>query len=228
MFSSVAKRYDLANTLMSWGLHYSWKRFTAEQTGLQEGDKAIDICSGTNDLAILLAKKVGPTGRVTAVDFNARMLEVGKYKVEKAGLSDSVTCKIGDAENLPLPDDTFNAATIAVASRHLRVNRAFAEMYRVLKPGGQVVCLEFFQPPNVFFRRLYDFYSYHLMWRIGKWVTRDKTGVYEYLPNSIRVFYTPEKFKEIMEKVGFVNVKYQPLNCGIVYVHTGEKPNGSL
>lgn len=223
MFSSVAKHYDLANSLMSFGLHYRWKRFAVQQTGLREGDTALDVCSGTHDIAILLAKIVGPRGAVTALDFNADMLEVGKYKVAKEGLTDRITSIVGDAHELPFPDSQFNAVTIAVASRHLHLERAISEFSRVLKPGGRFVCLEFFQPPNPLFRRLYNVYSYSLMPRVGTLVTGDKTGVYHYLPDSIRVFPTPERFRDIIAAAGLTNTRFDRLTGGVVCVHVGEK-----
>lgn len=222
-FTSVAKRYDLANTLMSFGFHYGWKRKAVEEADVKEGMNVLDICAGTNDVAIMLAEKVGPTGHVTAVDWNREMQEVGQFKVDRFGLSDRITNVIGDAEDLPLEDNTFDRATVAVASRHLNIDKHFQEMYRVLKPGGRGVCLDFFQPPNPVFRRLYDVYSYTLMPRIATWVTRDKTGVYDYLPDSIRVYYRPQDFSQEMKNAGFKNVKYYPLCKGIVYIHAGDK-----
>ena len=222
-FSSVAKKYDLANSLMSFGLHYQWKRKAVEQAGVKPGDKVLDICTGTNDVAIMLARKVAPNGHVTGVDWNKDMLAVGQYKVEKLGLSHLITNLVGDAEDLPCEDNSFDAATVAVASRHLNIDKHFQEMYRVLKPGGRGVCLDFFQPPNPVFRRLYDIYSYTLMPRLATWVTRDKTGVYDYLPDSIRVYYQPQDFAQEMIKAGFKDVHYYPLCHGIVYIHTGVK-----
>jgi len=143
--------------------------------------------------------------------------------VEKLGLSHLITNLVGDAEDLPCEDNSFDAATVAVASRHLNIDKHFQEMYRVLKPGGRGVCLDFFQPPNPVFRRLYDIYSYTLMPRIATWVTRDKTGVYDYLPDSIRVYYQPQDFAQEMIKAGFKDVHYYPLCHGIVYIHTGVK-----
>lgn len=222
-FTSVAKRYDLANSLMSFGLHYSWKRKAVKEAGVKEGMQVLDICSGTNDVAILEAKIVGEKGHVTALDWNEAMQAAGRFKVDKFGLTDRVTNVIGDAEKLPFEDNTFDRATVAVASRHLNIDKHFQEMYRVLKPGGRGVCVDFFQPPNPLFRRLYNFYSYAIMPKIGTWVTGDKTGVYDYLPDSIRVYYTPEDFSKEMKNAGFKDVKYYPITQGIVYVHAGNK-----
>lgn len=222
-FTSVAKRYDLANSLMSFGSHYSWKRKAVKEVNPQPGDKCVDICSGTNDVAIMLANKIGKEGHVTAVDWNKEMQEVGDFKIKKFGLADRIKNVHGDAEDLPLEDNTFDRATVAVASRHLNIDKHFQEMYRVLKPGGRGVCLDFFQPPNRVFRKLYDVYSYAMMPRIATWVTGDKTGVYDYLPDSIRVYYKPEEFATEMKNAGFKNVKYRPVMWGICYIHSGDK-----
>lgn len=222
-FSSVAKRYDIANSLMSFGTHYGWKRKAVAEVDPQPGDQCVDVCTGTNDVAIMLAKKIGPKGHVTGIDWNQDMLDAGQYKVDKFGLSNLITNKRGDAEDLPLEDNLFDRATVAVASRHLNIDKHFQEMYRVLKPGGRAVCLDFFQPPNPVFRKLYDVYSYAMMPRIAVLVTGDKTGVYDYLPDSIRVYYEPEAFAKEMRDAGFKNVKYYPISWGICYIFAGDK-----
>lgn len=222
-FSSVARRYDIANSVISMGRHYGWKRRAVREVNPRPGDKCVDVCTGTNDVAVMLAKKVGPTGHVTAVDWNKDMQDVGDFKIAKFGLKDRITNIQGDAEALPLPDNEFDRATVAVASRHLRIPKHFAELYRVLKPGGRVVVLDFFEPPNAIFRNLYFFYSYHILPRLGNLITRDRTGVYSYLPDSVKLYYKPEDFAREMEKAGFKNVKYYPLFHGVVYIHAGDK-----
>jgi demethylmenaquinone methyltransferase / 2-methoxy-6-polyprenyl-1,4-benzoquinol methylase len=222
-FTSVAKRYDLANTLMSFGLHYRWKKRAVKEVDPQPGDKCIDICSGTNDVAIMLVKKMGGNGTVTAVDWNRDMQAVGDMKLAKAGLADRIKNIHGDAEALPVPDNEFDRATVAVASRHLRIPKHLSEMHRVLKPGGRAVVLDFFQPSHRIFERLYTLYSYTLMPRIGVAITKDETGVYDYLADSPRVYYAPSKFAEEMEQAGFKNVTYYPRCGGIVYIFAGDK-----
>lgn len=222
-FTSVAKRYDIANSLISFGMHYGWKRKAVKEVDPQPGDKCVDVCTGTNDVAIMIAEKIGPKGHVTGVDWNKDMMEVGDFKINKFNLEDRITNVHGDAEDLPLPDNEFDRATVAVASRHLNIDKHFQEMYRVLKPGGRAVVLDFFEPSNPVFRKLYFWYSYYVLPKIGALITGDKTGVYDYLPDSIKVYYKPDKFSEEMKKAGFKNVKYYPLTGGIVYIHAGDK-----
>lgn len=223
MFSSVAKRYDIANTLISFGMHYPWKYRTIEVAGTKEGSNVLDVCAGTCDLGILHAKKAGSTGKVTAFDFNKAMLDVGRYKVEKHGLLDRFEFVQGNAEDIKLPDNTYDIVTIGVASRHLDAKKAFAEIYRVLKPGGKFVCLDFFEPPNPVFAKLYAFYSMRILPWIGTFITRDKTGVYYYLRKSIDLFFSPEQYAEIIEGVGFKDVKFERMSGGIVCIHSGVK-----
>ena len=222
-FSSVAKRYDIANSLISLGTHYGWKRRAVAEVDPQPGDRCIDVCTGTNDVAIMLARAIGPKGRVTGIDWNQDMLNAGQFKVEKFGLEDRITNRHGDAEDLPVESNTFNRATVAVASRHLNIDKHFQEMYRVLKPGGRAVCLDFFEPPNPVFRRLYNFYSYAIMPKVAALATKDKTGVYDYLPDSIRVYYKPDEFAKEMKNAGFKNVKHYPISWGICYIFAGDK-----
>lgn len=222
-FSSVAGLYDIANSVISLGTHYRWKRKAVQEANPQPGDKCLDICTGTNDVAIMLANEIGPTGHVTGVDWSTDMIAVGDIKIAKQGLANRITNVVGDAEALPFSDNEFNRATVAVASRHLRIPKHLSEMYRVLKPGGRAVVLDFFEPPNPVFRNLYFLYALKIMPHIGNLITKDKTGVYTYLPNSVRVYYRPADFALEMEKAGFKNVKHYPLTGGVVYIHAGDK-----
>ncbi|MCC6544122.1 MAG: bifunctional demethylmenaquinone methyltransferase/2-methoxy-6-polyprenyl-1,4-benzoquinol methylase UbiE [Nitrospirae bacterium] len=224
MFSSAAKKYDINNTVLSLGQHHSWKRFTIEQTGVKKGDSVLDVCSGTADMAILLAKKVGPSGRVVASDLNPDMLRVGKSKVLEQGLEGIISCVIGNAESIQFGDNKFDAVTVGFGVRNVTyLEKAFAEMLRVAKPGGRVVCLEFTQPASPFFRSIYDFYSFTLLPAIGTIISKDKTGIYDYLPDSIRKFPPAEDLRRLMLRVGFSNVSYNTLSGGIVAVHVGVK-----
>ena len=223
MFHSVAKRYDLANTVMSFGRHYAWKDFVAEQANLREGSQALDCCAGTMDVTLRLARRVGKSGHVWALDMNSSMLAVGEMKLAQQGLSERVTVIQGDAHVPDLPEESLDAVTIATSARHLYLDKAFQNWYRLLKPGGRLVILEFYLPRNKAIRSAYDLYSYTLMPKLATWITHDKTGVYYYLPDSIRVFYSPNGLKELMEDCGFKNVRYHPLTFNVAGVHVGEK-----
>lgn len=224
MFSAIARRYDLNNTVLSLGLHHRWKREAVDMTQAKPGDRVLDLCAGTCDLAILLGDAVGADGRVTACDLNAEMLEIGRQKVRKRGLDDRITCVLGNAESLQFQDQTFDALTVAFGLRNVtQLSMALAEMHRVLKPGGRAVCLEFSQPTNAAFRRAYDFYSFSLLPKIGTWIARDRTGVYQYLPDSIRHFPDQERFAAMWRQTGFHGVRYVNRSGGIVALHIGVK-----
>jgi len=224
MFSSAARRYDLNNTVLSFGLHHYWKRVAVAETGARRGHNVLDVCAGTADIAILFAKRVGPSGHVTAVDLNPEMLEIGRRKVARYGLEDLVSCVLGNAESLQFGKDTFDATTVGFGVRNVKnLEKAFSEMHRVTKPGGRVVCLEFTHPRNRLFRYLYDLYSFTLLPAIGTLLSGDKTGIYAYLPDSIRKFPPAEDIRRLMLQAGFSRVYYRFLSGGIVAIHVGIK-----
>ena len=224
MFTSIASRYDLNNTLLSFGLHYRWKRFAVEQVYVHQGDKVLDLCAGTGDLSFLLAEKVGGHGYVAALDLNERMLSLGRQKIRNAHLR-QVHHLISNAEHLPFSENRFEAVTVAFGIRNVsNIHNVLNEIYRVLRPGGRMACLEFSVPHNPFLRKLYDFYSFYWLRWVGTMVSGDKAGTYCYLPASIRSFPDQETFRLILTDTGFTNVTYQNLTGGIVAVHTGIKP----
>jgi demethylmenaquinone methyltransferase/2-methoxy-6-polyprenyl-1,4-benzoquinol methylase len=225
MFSSIARRYDLNNSLLSLGLHHRWKRDAVAGAGLGNGDRALDLCTGTADLALLMAKRVGPTGHVIGLDFNEAMLEIGKQKVREAGFSDRVTLTLDNALSLPFQDRSFDAVTVAFGVRNVAdLGLAFREMFRVLKTGGRIVCLEFSRPTSPVLERLYRLYSFWFLPYLGKIVSGDRTGVYRYLPASILEFPDQETLVRLIQESGFKDVRYQNLTGGIVAIHTGVKP----
>jgi demethylmenaquinone methyltransferase/2-methoxy-6-polyprenyl-1,4-benzoquinol methylase len=224
MFSAIAHRYDVNNTVLSFGLHHRWKRKAVARTQAREGETVLDLCSGTCDLALLLGERVGPTGRVIACDLNAEMLAVGRAKVEKRGRADRITCVLGNAEALQFPDASFDALTVAFGLRNVTdIPKALAEMARVLKPGARAVCLEFSRPTTAILRKVYDSYSFSLLPKIGTWIARDRTGVYQYLPDSIRHFPPQEAFARMWREAGFSRVEYTNYSGGIVAIHVGVK-----
>lgn len=223
MFSSIAPRYDLLNSILSLGLHKRWKRRAVREAGLKEGDSVLDLCSGTGDIAIYLAKKVGLKGRVVALDFSTEMLELAQKKAWKEAVQEVIDFQTGDATDLDFANDSFNAVTIGFGIRNVdKIEKAFIEIYRVLKPGGKVICLEFSQPTSAFVRTLYDFYSFQIIPRIGGLISKNFDAYY-YLPASIREFPNQDGLKLLMDKVGFKNAYYTNLTFGIVALHVGEK-----
>lgn len=222
MFTSIAESYDLNNSILSFGLHHYWKKIAAKKAQVREGESCLDICTGTADIAMLLAEKVGSRGRVVGLDLNYKMLSVGKKKLLKYGHDKKVWLVLGNAEFLTFPEKMFDAVTVGFGIRNVsNINRAFGEIHRVLKPGGRAVCLEFSRPTNTLLRWLYDLYSFGILPKIGRVVSRDDTGVYQYLPDSIRKFPDQDRLAEIMREVGFSPVKYINLSGGIVAAHVG-------
>ncbi|MDI6891808.1 MAG: bifunctional demethylmenaquinone methyltransferase/2-methoxy-6-polyprenyl-1,4-benzoquinol methylase UbiE [Actinomycetota bacterium] len=223
MFSSIAERYDLTNALLSFGLHRWWRSFAVQQLGISSGSSVIDICSGTGDLAVGLAEAVGDSGKVTAVDFCGEMIEVGRRKITARSIEKRVEFVEANAEDLPFPADHFDGVIMGFGARNVaHLDRAFGEMLRVIKPGARAVCLEFAGPSSSLFGHLYRFYLFEMLPLIGGFITGDMDS-YKYLAESIDRFHHPEELKEMMEKIGFLNVRYFGLTCGVVTVHVGKK-----
>jgi demethylmenaquinone methyltransferase/2-methoxy-6-polyprenyl-1,4-benzoquinol methylase len=222
-FDSIAYRYDLINTVLSFGMHHLWKRVAVSMLNLEPGQQVIDVCGGTADLAIRAARAVGPSGSITVYDINPAMMELGRLKARKAAMEDRIRFVQGDAEQISLPDTYFDAAMVGFGIRNVtRMEKGLAEMQRVLKPGGTFLCLEFSHPAPGAFRKLYDFYSFQVMPRIGRLFT-GSSQAYHYLPESIRLFPSPEGLSKIIEQAGFSNVTYRLLSKGIAAIHVGRK-----
>jgi demethylmenaquinone methyltransferase / 2-methoxy-6-polyprenyl-1,4-benzoquinol methylase len=224
MFTAIARRYDLNNTLLSFGLHHRWKRMTASLIPEMGDGRAIDIGAGTADLALLISPRMGPGGHVVAVDLNDAMLREGRQKIERKGLTHGITCLRANGEWLGFRDATFDAATAGFCMRNVgNLKQACTEIRRVLKPGGRFVCLEFSRPVRALLRALYDWYSFRLLPWIGTRVAHDRTGVYEYLPASIREFPDQERFSQLLRDAGFREVSYRNVTGGIVAIHVAIK-----
>ena len=221
VFTSVANRYDLMNDLMSFGVHRLWKRFTLSQTGLKPGQTALDVAGGTGDLTRGLAQQVGSNGRVVLADINAAMLERGRQRLVDAGVAGNVDYVQADAEHLPFPDQHFDCITIAFGLRNVaRKETALAGMYRVLKPGGRLLILEFSKPGVPGLGPVYDLYSFKVLPLLGKIVAKD-TASYRYLAESIRVHPDQETLKQMLQAAGFERCDYLNLSGGIVALHRG-------
>lgn len=220
VFHSVARKYDLMNDVMSFGMHRGWKRFAVEVSGVGRGDRVLDIAGGSGDLSRLFAQKVGPDGSVILTDINASMLAVGRDRLIDAGLAlPALQC---DAERLPFPDDHFDCVIVAFGLRNMtRKERALAEMQRVLRPGGRLLVLEFSRiwAPLA---PLYDAYSFKLLPLMGKLLAKDAAS-YQYLAESIRVHPDQETLKQMLLDAGFGKVDYYNLAAGAVALHKGWK-----
>lgn len=223
VFRSVAPKYDLMNDLMSFGLHRLWKKFTISQAALRPGQYVLDVASGTGDLVKAFARIVGPEGKVVMTDINDAMLQVGRDRLTDAGIVGNVECIQADAEKLPFPDNYFDCVTIAFGLRNVTEKaNALRSMYRVLKPGGKVLILEFSKATTPLLSKFYDLYSFHVIPKMGQIVTNDKDS-YQYLVESIRMHPDQETLKTMLCDAGFEDVQYFNLNGGIVALHKGFK-----
>lgn len=224
MFTAIARFYDLNNSILSFGLHHRWKYLAVKHVPLTRGGWAIDIGAGTGDLALLLDQRLGRQGHVVAADLNAAMLHQAVRKIARYDVIGRITCMRMNAERLAFRDASFDAVTAGFCIRNVgNLVGALAEIWRVLKPGGRFVCLEFSRPLRPWLRRAYDWYSFTLLPRIGTFVASDTTGVYCYLPASIREFPDQEGLRELLLEAGFRQVKYQNVSGGIVAIHVAIK-----
>jgi demethylmenaquinone methyltransferase/2-methoxy-6-polyprenyl-1,4-benzoquinol methylase len=223
VFDSVASRYDIMNDLMSFGIHRLWKHIAVDLAGVRSGMKVLDLASGTGDLASRFAGLVGPEGEVVMSDINLAMLEEGRKRMVDDGHAGNVEYMQIDAETIPFPDNSFHVVTIAFGLRNVTdKDQALREMYRVLKPGGRALVLEFSKPVSKPLEKLYDFYSFKALPLMGKYVARDADS-YRYLAESIRMHPDQETLREMMESAGFERCDYHNLTGGIVAVHRGFK-----
>jgi demethylmenaquinone methyltransferase/2-methoxy-6-polyprenyl-1,4-benzoquinol methylase len=221
VFDSVADRYDVMNDLMSGGLHRLWKRFTMDVAALRPGQHMLDVASGSGDLALKALRRVGPEGRVVMSDINARMVARGRDRLRDAGAGANCSFVQASAEALPFPDRSFDVVTIAFGLRNVTdKDRALAEMHRVLRPGGQLLVLEFSRVTVPPLKPLYDAYSFGVLPFMGRLVANDADS-YRYLAESIRMHPDQDTLLEMMEGAGFSRCRYHNLTGGIVAVHRG-------
>ena len=217
MFDRIASVYDLMNTAMTAGLHHRWRARAVERVSLRPGDVALDVCCGTGDLTLELARAVAPGGRVVGCDFSERMLELARAK---AGGFDSVSFELADALELPYDDASFDAVTVGFGVRNLSdPGRGIEEMARVARPGGGVVVLEITQPRRPPLSTFYSLWFDRLVPRLG--ALAGDAGAYTYLPESVRRFPTPESLAGLMAGAGLVEVRYLLLAGGVIAIHSG-------
>ncbi len=224
MFTSIAPTYDRLNRLMSLGLDGQWRRWAVLHARVGPGDRALDVATGTGDLAFELVRRVAPSGSVVATDFSDGMLNLARIKAQRAGLEDIVRFEWADALDLPYSDSEFDAATVGFAGRNVTdLHCFFSEMHRVVKPGGRVVHLEISRPRLPVFRTLFQLYFYNLVPIIEGRLAVSRTA-YTYLPNSLTLFPSVDELARIMRDVGLVKVRYYPLAFGTITIHVGVKP----
>ncbi len=224
MFGAIAHRYDLTNAVISAGLHRRWKEATVRLLDLRPGGRGLDVCCGTGDLALLLARRVGARGRVVGIDVSEEMLRIARRRAAAAGTGAVCRFAQGDAEALALPDAAFDAATVGFGIRNVvHPASALRELRRVLRPGGQLAVLEFSRPRHAVLARLYDLYSFTLMPWLGRLASRH-ADAYLYLPTSIREWPDQDAFAAMLVRAGFERVCYHNLLTGIAAIHVGTRP----
>lgn len=222
-FNRVAPKYDFMNSLLSLGIQHVWKRAAVRMLGLQSGDKVLDVCGGTGDLAILAARQTGRDGQVVIYDINRAMITAGRHKIDPVPELSHISYVQGDAEQIAFDDGTFDAAMVGFGIRNVtHLKRGFSQMHRVLKPGGRMLCLEFSRPTHKLFRTLYDFYSFNIMPFLGELIAGSAES-YACLPETIRMFPLPDELVSIFEETGFDHVRYRSMTNGIAVAHVGVK-----
>jgi demethylmenaquinone methyltransferase/2-methoxy-6-polyprenyl-1,4-benzoquinol methylase len=222
VFNSVASKYDLMNDVLSFGAHRLWKRYTVASSNVKVGDKVLDIAGGTGDLAIEFRKKVGNNGQVILSDINAAMLNEGRKNLTNKGIFGVEFVQL-NAQHLPFNSNTFDCVSIAFGLRNVTdKNQALKEMYRILKPGGCLLILEFSTTDSALLKKLYDFYSFNIMPKLGGIIADDEAS-YQYLAESIRKHPNQETLKDMVLNADFDFCEYHNLSGGIVALHKGIK-----
>ncbi|NOD90530.1 MULTISPECIES: bifunctional demethylmenaquinone methyltransferase/2-methoxy-6-polyprenyl-1,4-benzoquinol methylase UbiE [unclassified Ruegeria] len=222
VFNSVASKYDVMNDVMSMGIHRVWKDAMMDWLAPRPGQRLLDVAGGTGDISFRFLKRAGH-GHATVLDLTEPMLVEGRQRAEADQMADSLNWVVGDAMALPFEDNTFDVYTISFGIRNVtRPQEALNEAFRVLKPGGRLMVLEFSQLPNDGLQKLYDLYSFNVIPRMGKLIANDYDS-YQYLVESIRKFPDQETFLNMVRTAGFENAKYRNLSMGIAALHSGWK-----
>ena len=222
MFNSVASKYDVMNDVMSIGIHRIWKDAMMDWLAPRAGQNLLDVAGGTGDIAFRFLKRAG-SGHATVLDLTEPMLDEGRKRAEAAQMADSLDWVVGDAMALPFDAGSFDVYTISFGIRNVtRPQQALSEAFRVLKPGGRLMVLEFSQLPSPGLQKAYDLYSFNVIPRLGQLIANDYDS-YRYLVESIRNFPDQETFLGMLREAGFENAKYRNLSLGIAALHSGWK-----
>jgi len=221
IFTIVAPYVDTLSSGFSFGLDHFWRRRTVDLSGIRKGQHVLDVCSGTGELSLLLARKVGQGGSVVGADFCESMLAIARKKAD--GKNANLSFILSDAKSLPFPDENFDAVTVSFGMRNIPdTTHALREIRRVLRPGGSFICLELTRPQTRWFLSLYQWYVFKIMPAIGKLVLKT-SAPYLYLPRSINAFYQPSEFKSLIERSGFTDVRVDPFTLGIATLYRAVK-----
>ncbi len=224
VFSSIASKYDKLNTILTLNIDQLWRKNAVKLCTIKKNDKVLDLCCGTGKMIELECRAAGTNTEVVGLDFNKEMLNVGYKKLNKSLINYKFNLMQGDAMSLPFGDNTFNCITIAFGLRNVPDKRkSISEMYRVLKPGGKIVCLELSKPEMPIFRNVYNLYFNYVLPVIGYLGTQDKAA-YDYLRDSVNGFMTKNHLRDEFRSVGFENSRFKSLTCGIASIHYGIKP----
>lgn len=222
VFGNVASKYDVMNDAMSMGIHRIWKDAMMDWLAPRAGQRLLDVAGGTGDISFRFLKRAG-RGHATVLDLTEPMLVEGRKRAEAAQMADSLDWVVGDAMALPFENNTFDVYTISFGIRNVtRPQEALKEAFRVLKPGGRLMVLEFSQIPNELMQRVYDLYSFNIIPRLGQMIANDRDS-YQYLVESIRKFPDQETFLQMVRDAGFEHAKYRNLSMGIACLHSGWK-----
>ncbi len=222
VFSNVASKYDVMNDVMSMGIHRVWKDAMMDWLAPRDGQKLLDVAGGTGDVSFRFLARA-PEAHATVLDMTESMLIEGQKRAEAGQMAEKLDWIVGDAMALPFEDNTFDVYTISFGIRNVtRIPDALSEAYRVLKPGGRIMVLEFSQLPNDGLQKLYDLYSFNVIPKMGKVIANDADS-YQYLVESIRKFPDQEIFASMIREAGFDMVKYRNLSMGIAALHSGWK-----
>jgi demethylmenaquinone methyltransferase/2-methoxy-6-polyprenyl-1,4-benzoquinol methylase len=223
MFDQLAGRYDFLNRFLSAGIDVSWRRKAIKKLKKLRPGSILDVATGTGDMAILACKILNPE-KIIGIDISQQMLDVGRKKVEKEGLKDKITLEQGDSETINYSENTFDAVTVAFGVRNFEsLENGLNEMLRVLRPGGEIVILEFSKPRRIAVRSLYNLYMGIVAPEVARWFKQNKEA-YAYLNRSTNAFPERRYFTEILNRVGFSETKYKSLSLGICCIYTGRKP----